>query len=108
MSDVLGDEPPFRTRTRVHLLAFYNFMTTEHNDNFYRRSRFNYEVSLYRLAVFYWGSCRLACSISELTPETVNPFRHLLGLPGRGIGPSRGLSLHWAAQHIITPGQCAP
>jgi hypothetical protein len=32
----------------------------------------------------------LACSYSELTSETMNPCRYLVGLLGRGIGPSQG------------------
>jgi len=33
----------------------------------------------------------------------MNPFRHLVGLLGRGIGPSQGPYLHRTAQHRKTP-----
>jgi len=35
----------------------------------------------------FHGLGPLTCSNSELTSETMNPFRHLVGPLGRGIGP---------------------
>jgi hypothetical protein len=40
-----------------------------------------------------------ACSYSELTSETVNPFRRLIELLGWGISPSQGLCIHRKTQH---------
>jgi len=43
--------------------------------------------------------CLLACFISELTSETLNPCRYLwLGFFGDGIDPSQNLYLHRTAQ----------
>jgi len=44
----------------------------------------------------------LTCSDSELTSESTNPFRHLVGLPGWGIGLLLGLYPHRTAQHRKT------
>jgi hypothetical protein len=41
----------------------------------------------------------MPCPNSELTSWTTNHFRHLVGLLGWGIGPSKGLYLHRTVQH---------
>jgi hypothetical protein len=41
----------------------------------------------------------VACSDSQLTSETVNPFRHSVRLLGRGAGSPQGLCLHRTKQH---------
>jgi hypothetical protein len=49
-----------------------------------------------------WGPLALAYSDPELASEIINPFRQLVRLLGRGIGPSLCLYLHKTTHHRKT------
>jgi len=60
------------------------------------------EVTTFWTVVTLHGLGPLASFDSELTSESMNPFRHLVGLLWWGISPSQGLYPHRTAQHKKT------